>query len=216
MPLTLILLSIVIGYLLGSVPPGLVLGKLLRGIDIREYGSGKIGATNVQRTLGWGPALLTFGLDIAKGAASVIAARLLIGELASPQAEWAAALAGLGAIAGHNWSLILGGRGGRGMSPGLGAGLALQPWAAALGLALGVLAVFLTDMVSVGSITGTVSGLLLFVAGALLGWVPWPHVVFAIVAAIMVLGSHHDNVRRIVQGRERRLGLRAKLVRRET
>jgi glycerol-3-phosphate acyltransferase PlsY len=210
MPWLFLVLAALIGYALGSVAPGLLLGKVLRGIDIREHGSGKTGATNVQRTLGWGPAALTFAVDILKGTASVYAARLVTAGLDTPWPEVAATLAGLAAIAGHNWSVFLGWRGGRGMSPALGAALALQPLAGGLGLLVGVMAVVLTDMVSVGSIVGTLVGLTVFGIGAVLGWAPAVHVLFGAVASGMVLVSHLDNMQRILRGEERKLGLRGR------
>ena len=209
---TVMLVAIVVGYALGSIPPGLVLGKALRGIDIREYGSGKIGATNVQRTLGWWPAALTLALDVAKGAGAVLAARALVIEIPPPSSDVAISLAAVAAVAGHNWPIVLGGRGGRGISPAIGAAAMLAPWAIAPAMLVGVAVIVLSDMVSLGSVTGTLVGLLAFAVGSATGWLASTYLAFALPAAVILIASHHDNLGRIIRGRERRLGLRSKVM----
>ncbi len=204
--------AVVVGYLLGGIPPGLVLGRLLRGIDIREHHSGKIGATNVQRTLGWGPAALTLILDVGKGAAAVLIARALAADLVAPYSDLVVSLAAIAVVAGHNWSIFLGLRGGRGVAPAIGAAAALALWVAVPAVLLGVVAVVLSDMVSLGSLVGILSGLVLFAAGALLGWLPITYLAYAVLVSAMVIASHHDNLARIFSGRERRLGIRGRIV----
>src|SRR2546430_2775575 len=103
--LPLYLLLIVIGYLLGSIPTGQMVGTLAGGVDLRRYGSGKTGATNVLRTLGWGAAVVVLAGDLAKGIVAVLIARWLVRDPnAQPLAE---VLAGLAAVVGHNWSIFI-------------------------------------------------------------------------------------------------------------
>ena len=122
-------LAAAIGYLLGAIPFGLLMGRLTRGIDIRAYGSHRTGATNALRTLGAGPAAIVFALDIGKGVAAVLIARFLLPADSASVTEWAAAAAGFAAIVGHNWSLFIRFTGGRGVSTSTGALGAMAPWA---------------------------------------------------------------------------------------
>src|ERR1035437_9388114 len=105
----LYLLVVVVSYLLGAFPSGLVVGKAWRGIDLRDFGSGKTGATNALRTLGPGAACLVVVLDVGKGLLAILITHLVVGQPA------AMALAGLAAAVGHNWPVYAGFRGGRGV-----------------------------------------------------------------------------------------------------
>lgn len=186
----------VLGYLLGSVPFGYLLGRL-RGVDVRRHGSGATGATNVARTLGLGPALLTVALDALKGFLAAYLGLRLGGE-------WGYAAAGLGAVLGHSWPVWLGFRGGKSVATGAGVLLVLHP--AAVGVAVLVAAAFIvpTRYVSLGSIAGTV---------ALASWIaataPLPHKLTAALAGAIVLWRHRGNVQRLLAGTERRFGERA-------
>ncbi|MBC8424215.1 glycerol-3-phosphate acyltransferase, partial [bacterium] len=113
--------SLVVAYLLGALPTGLAVGKLVRGVDIRRYGSGSTGSTNMYRTLGRVPAALVVGLDIVKGALPVG-----IAWIATDGNEYAHALAGVSAVVGHSWPVFSGFRGGRGVMPGWGSLIALS------------------------------------------------------------------------------------------
>src|SRR4030042_3675177 len=124
----------VAGYLLGAVPTGYVMGRLLRGIDVRDYGSRRTGGTNVLRTLGLRVAVLVMAVDIAKGAVAVLIARAISGE------PYVQTVAGSAAVVGHVWPVYVGFRGGRGVSAAFGALLAMNPLAA-LALLPGALAV---------------------------------------------------------------------------
>src|SRR3990170_4522241 len=97
------LATAVLAYLIGALPVGLVLGRLLKGTDIRKHGSGRTGATNVLRTLGWGPAIATLLGDIAKGAVGVLAGRLLLLGFGGEASSYGEVIGGLAAVAGHNW-----------------------------------------------------------------------------------------------------------------
>src|SRR5690606_11117346 len=142
--------SAVIGYLVGSIPIGFLVVRQLYRIDIRRYGSGNIGFTNVFRTAGLAPGLVVLAGDSLKGVRAVRLGRWLGGETAGM-------LGGLAAIAGHNWSLFLRFSGGRGVATGAGVFLALAPKVLAVAALIWVLTVACTRYVSLGSILGAIS-----------------------------------------------------------
>ena len=115
-------LSLLLGYLLGSIPSGYLAGRWLKGIDLRTIGSGSTGATNVLRTVGKGPALAVFLVDVGKGAAAVLLARALSEDLVGVELmrNWLEVLAGLAALAGHIWPVWLGWKGGKAVATGFG------------------------------------------------------------------------------------------------
>jgi glycerol-3-phosphate acyltransferase PlsY len=191
------------GYLLGGIPWGLLLGRWLRGVDIRRHGSGKTGATNAARTLGWRISALVFALDLLKGVLAVLVARWLTGE---PVIE---ALAGVAAVAGHCWSPYIRFGGGRGVATGIGGALAVAPWALLLMAPAGLVAIRLTRYVSLGSIIGACMVPVAIIVGALLGFVPAAYVLYGVLGAAIIVGKHHDNIRRLLAGTERKLGERA-------
>ena len=193
-----------LGYLLGAIPFGIIIGRLMGGPDLREHGSQRTGATNALRTLGAPAAALVFFLDVAKGVAAVLVARWLFAG--DPMADWAAALAGFAAIVGHNWSVFIRFAGGRGVATSAGALGALSPLTIlvlapiALGLA------WRTRFVSLGSIVGS---LLAPVVTALLWLVDLasvPAIAYAAASAVLVTAAHADNIARLRAGTERRIG----------
>lgn len=193
------------GYLLGGIPVGLIVGRISRGIDIRQYGSGMVGATNTLRTLGWGPSAVVFLADIAKAFAAVQLARLL----GAP--TWVLVLAGVAAVAGHCWSPYIKLGGGRGVSCSLGATLALGPLAALAGIVIAGAVMARSRYVSLGSLTGTAVGLLTLLVLAALGQLP-PDVALMTIAAVIVFYRHRDNIERLQAGTERKLGEKARPV----
>lgn len=199
-------LAVIIGYLLGAIPFGLIIGRMARGIDLREYGSHRTGATNALRTLGLRAAALVFILDVAKGVAAVLVARALLGT--DPLAEWAAAAAGLAAIVGHNWSVFIRFTGGRGVATSTGAMAAMSPWTIAIVAPAVFLLIWRTRYVSLGSITG---GLLAPVVTAVL-WLfdlaTVPAIAYAVAAGLLVTAAHADNIARLRAGTERKIGQR--------
>jgi glycerol-3-phosphate acyltransferase PlsY len=197
----------VVGYLIGSVSSGYLVGKLYRNVDLRNVGSGSTGATNTFRTLGRGAGVLVACLDILKGCLAVVFAQLMFppGHAGRPIAE---ALAAVFAVTGHCWPITLQGRGGRGVATGFGALLfvATPAWASAV--AAFALALALTRMVSVGSlasVAGALAGYLLFSAT---GWLSfnWATLAFIVVGGCIVYVRHLPNIQRIVRGVEPRLG----------
>ncbi len=194
---------ILLSYLLGAIPFGLIATKLTGGIDVREYGSGRTGAANVLRTGGKKAGLITVIGDLAKGAAAVLLASFF---LSTPAAEVAAALA---AIVGHNWSIYIKFQGGRGVTTFLGGLLAIY-WPIALlcgGVVLGVTA--LTRYFSLGSIIGVSCSFLAMLPLALLGREPIEYLIYAGVAACLIVWQHRDNIRRLRLGTEHKLGQKA-------
>lgn len=187
--------SAVIGYLVGSIPIGFLVVRQLYRIDIRRYGSGNIGFTNVFRTAGLAPGLVVLAGDILKGVLAVLLGQWLGGETAGM-------LGGLAAIAGHNWSLFLRFSGGRGVATGAGVFLALAPKVLAVAALIWVLTVACTRYVSLGSILGAISvpiSVLIFHDSALL-------FVFGLLAAAFVIYRHRPNIKRLLNGTEYKLG----------
>lgn len=194
--------AVVIGsYLIGSVPFGLVMGKL-RGVDVRTYGSGKIGFTNVLRTIGTKAAVSVLICDMLKGVAAVLLARFVleshIGEMA----------AGFAAIAGHDWSVFIKFQGGRGVATSLGGLFTMAPLVAIAGLAIFVLFVALTRYVSLGSMLGSLGAVAIMAVFVALGRAPWEYLVYVGVAVALIILQHRDNITRLLSGAESKLGQR--------
>ena len=194
------IVAAVLGYLLGSIPGGYVMGRLTRGIDVRNYGSGKTGATNAMRTLSLWAVLVVLVIDLGKSAAAVSIARTLSDD------AWAQALAGMGAVAGHVWPLWLGFRGGRGVSAAYGSLLAMNPLASLALLPVALLIIGVTRYMSLMSVSMAPIAAALFLALAVAGKLPYAYAGFAIGAAILIVTLHHDNIRRLLSGTERKIG----------
>lgn len=203
MPLLVASLAVVAAYLLGGIPTGLLLGRWLKGVDLREYGSGKTGATNAARTLGWRISALVFVVDILKGAGAVLITRLLVGQ---PVAE---SLAGIAAVAGHCWSPYIGFKGGRGVSTGIGGALAIAPLVVLLVIPVGLIVIVTTRYVSLASLWGTVSVPVGIGILALLGIVRPEYLVYGVGGAAIIVVMHRDNIQRLLAGTERKFGERA-------
>lgn len=186
---------VVASYLVGSIPWGLWLVKAVKGIDVREVGSGNIGTTNVYRAAGKGLAAAVFLLDVLKGYAPCFVA------LALKLPPWVAVLAGAAAIVGHSKSVFLRFAGGKSVATGIGSVLALAPVPAALVLAVFAAVFGATRMVSAGSL---VAALALPAVLAAYG-APPAYVAYGACAAIYVVIRHRDNIRRIFAGEEARL-----------
>jgi acyl phosphate:glycerol-3-phosphate acyltransferase len=210
MNLWMLLVPAVIGsYLLGSIPTGYWIGKLLKGIDIREHGSKSTGATNVLRTLGKGPAIAVLLIDVFKGVAAVLLARWLFNPAvfaaSFPIADWQPwmmALAGLLAVVGHSKSIWIGFTGGKSAATGLGVLFALS-WPVGLIVALVFLATLgISRIVSLGSILSAVSAPLAMLALNQ----PLPFVLLGVLAGGYVLITHRANIQRLAAGQEPKIG----------
>jgi glycerol-3-phosphate acyltransferase PlsY len=187
--------SLILGYLLGSIPSGWLAGSWLKGIDLREIGSGSTGATNVLRQVGKGPALIVFLIDVGKGAAAVLIARAL------GLGDWIQVLAGLTALAGHIWPVWLGFKGGKAVATGLGMflGLAWPVGLASFGVFLAVFS--LSRYVSLASVLAAISLPLLMAAGT----DSKANLLVALVAMLLVLWRHRSNIQRLINGTEPKL-----------
>ena len=195
-----LLAAVGLAYLVGAIPVGYVVARAFGIGDIRRHGSGTIGATNVLRTAGKLPAVLTLVGDVVKGALAVVLGGAGGGE------ERAAAACAVAAIIGNCWSIFLGFRGGKGVATGLGAFLALAPWAV-LPAALVWIAVTATfRYVSLASVTSAAC----VPVGALALGYPRALVVACLCGAAVVIARHHGNISRLTAGTERRLGGRAR------
>lgn len=197
------LLIAAVSYLLGAVPAAAWVARS-RGVDIRTVGSGNSGATNVLRSLGKGPAAFVAAFDILKGVLAVILARW-----AGLTPEWVA-LCGVLAVIGHNFSIFLGGRGGKGVATSFGTVAALSPLIGGVAFVLAIFTMWLTRFVSAGSIIGAVAVLGLLAFSALLGLPqPWYTAAALSVLALLLIWQHRDNIGRLTAGNERRLGKKA-------
>jgi glycerol-3-phosphate acyltransferase PlsY len=192
-------LGLVVVYLIGAIPVGFLVARAAGGIDIRGKGSGTIGATNVLRTLGPVPAVLTLLGDVVKGYVAV-----RVAEVIGPEPVWEAAGALL-AIVGNCWPVFLRFKGGKGVATALGAFLRLTPAAIAPAAIVWIALVAAFRYVSLASILATVS---LVIGAWILGYSPM-YTAAAACAAALIVWRHHDNVKRLLSGTERRLGERA-------
>ncbi len=192
-------LLIAITYALAGIPWGVVLGRLIKGVDLRSYGSGATGATNSLRVLGWQISVAVFVLDFAKGFLPVLVARWI--DLPG----WGVALTAIASVIGHCWSPYIGFRGGKGMATGGGAAVALLPWL--FGLLLFVVAVvYLTRYVSLASILTAIVGPVIVLVLWLLGLFPAWWVVGVIGIGSIILWQHRGNIDRLRKGTERKFG----------
>lgn len=191
---------LVLSYLLGSMAWGYMLLRWRLGLDIRDFGSGRTGMSNVLRTGGGKAAGAVLALDIGKGMLAVILAREVIG---TATAEVTASLI---VLAGHNWSVFLRFQGGRGILTALGGLSMMTPVPAILATAIFLATAFFSRYISLGSIFGVVVGSLSVVGLALAGWYSQMYMVYAVVGGGMIIWQHRDNIKRIRQGNERRLG----------
>ena len=195
-----------LAYLLGSFPAGYLLGRIW-GVDVLSWGSGRTGGTNVLRSAGVLPALITGALDVGKGALAVWLAGVL-----APDAHQVITqvLAGAAAILGHNYSVFLGFRGGAGVGTSLGA-LSVIYWPAAIALLVLLLVVIAaTRYASVGSLFVTTMMPIFLFALAVAGVLAPAYVAYGLLAWIIIVYSHWPNIRRLIAGTERRLGDKSK------
>src|SRR5688572_9490064 len=195
--------SVLIAYLLGSIPSGVWIGRIVFGIDPRDYGSRSTGMTNVLRTMGKRAAAAVLALDLAKGAVAVGVARWLL-----PEEPWAHVLAAFAAAAGHNWPIFVGFRGGKGVVvSGVAIGVLYWPILAAI-ILVGIVTVYVTRYVSVGSMLGAITTAALGLAAYATGAIPLAYLFYFLVASALVLWTHRSNMARLLAGTENKLGRR--------
>ena len=196
-----VFLGAVVAYLVGAIPIGLLIARAFGIGDIRRHGSGNIGMTNVLRTAGKTPAILTLVGDVVKGAAAVA-----IGGAVAGSDPLGPAVSAVAAVAGNCWSVFLGFRGGKGVATGLGAMLWLVPLAVLPSAVVFAAVVATTRYVSLGSLLGAVG---VPIVALVLGY-PRAAVLAAGVVALIIVGRHHQNIARLRNGTESRIGQREK------
>ena len=196
----MLVLGAVVAYLIGAIPIGFLIARAFGIGDVRRHGSGTIGATNVLRTAGKTPAILTLVGDVVKGVLAVI-----VGGAMAGTGPVGPALAAVAAVVGNCWSVFLGFRGGKGVATGLGAMLWLVPLAVLPSAVVFVAVVATTRFVSLGSLLGAVG---VPVVALVLGY-PRVFVVAAAIVAVIIVARHHQNIARLRKGTESRLGRRA-------
>jgi glycerol-3-phosphate acyltransferase PlsY len=206
---------VVLGYLLGSIPFGVLIGRRRAGVDVRQYGSGKMGATNVLRTAGRKAAAGVAILDVLKGMLAVIFAWLIVGKSYLVVGDFALGaliaevMAASAAIAGHIWPVFLKFHGGRGVATFFGGLIALCPVAAIFGGEILIIGAGLTRFASLGSIAGVVGAYTILVPLTIMNSFPLEYLVYVLIGTLAIILMHRDNIVRLVSGKERRLGEKA-------
>jgi glycerol-3-phosphate acyltransferase PlsY len=192
------------GYVVGSIPFGYLVVKLVKGVDIRSQGSGRTGGTNVFRVAGFPAGLITALLDIGKGAATVLLVRQFIPDTQG----WAEALAGMGVVLGHNASMFIGFRGGAGGATSVGTALALWPLGGLPALVIGLFNLFVIGYASLATILSALAVALMFTYSALSSnMVPLSYAAFGWAIVVLVVIALRPNITRLATGTEKRVSV---------
>ncbi len=197
-----VLISMVVSYLLGSIPFGYLIVSAKTGSDIRETGSGGTGATNVSRRAGKSAGVITLLLDALKGAAAVLIAKLLLADAGS--ATWWIAASGVLAMLGHIFPVWLGFRGGKGVATGVGVFAVLAPLPLVCAGVIFLVVVWLTRYVSLGSMTAAIAvPMFVWIEGSLKGTSKdLPTLMATLIGALLIVYAHRFNIRRLLSGTE--------------
>jgi glycerol-3-phosphate acyltransferase PlsY len=193
-----LILPIILGYLIGSIPFGLLVGKI-KGVDIRKVGSGNIGATNIYRTLGTWPAISVFIMDLLKGTAAVYIAQALLPQ-STPllSREYFIVVSGVAAMVGHMFSIFLGFSGGKGAATSLGILLGIAPDLFVIAILYVIICIAVTRYVSVASISGVILlAALMFILNK-----PLAYGICTVIAAVLMIYKHAPNIKRLLSGTE--------------
>lgn len=205
-----IILGIIISYLVGSIPTAYIFGRLIKGVDIRKFGSGNVGATNALRLLGKGWGVTVLVLDILKGALPVIILAELFGAKTHLTLDTFCILIGLSCICGHNWTIFLKFKGGKGVATTLGVLIGLSAKIAGLKVILGLtifiwLATFiLSRIISLASVMAALSFPLL----TLLFRPSYPIILIGLLLSAFIILRHKSNIKRILKGQEPKLNFK--------
>jgi glycerol-3-phosphate acyltransferase PlsY len=208
----LFLLFLLVGYLLGSIPTGLILGKWLKNIDVRQFGSGKTGATNTLRTLGWKISLSVFLIDALKGGIAVWLPVLYFTDAPDNWLPWVRMLAAFVCMLGHDFPVWIGFKGGRGVAVGVGELLVVSPFVWILTFFVTFPTILITRYVSLGSIVGSIFTVVFTIIAIFAINLDPRYLGFSIVSALLVIVMHRDNITRLLNGTERKLGDKASKV----
>jgi glycerol-3-phosphate acyltransferase PlsY len=210
---------VALGYLLGSIPCGVIVAKRFAHLNVLELGSRSTGTTNVLRTAGRKAAVIVFTADLLKGVLAVVFARIIMGisyvevGIFGFGPPFGLVLAALAAVVGHNWSVFLKFRGGRGVTTFFGGMAALSPIAALLGGELFVISAVTTRFVSLASLVAVVGTYTAMILLTVLNHWPLEFLLYALVGAVVIIVMHRGNITRLLAGNERRLGDKAEEVR---
>jgi glycerol-3-phosphate acyltransferase PlsY len=216
--ITKFIFVILLGYVLGSIPFGVIVSRHRAKVDILRQGSGKMGSTNVLRTAGAKAALMVLAGDLLKGSTAVLFAGLIFGNdflvvhnfgLGTLVAQVLAALA---AIVGHNWSVFLKFKGGRGVATFFGGLAALCPPAFLIGGEILIVSAGYSKYASLGSILGTIAVYVVLVPLTIVYKFPLEYLAYALIGGLVIVVMHRDNITRLVSGTERKLGQKAEAV----
>ena len=200
------LVAVIVGYLVGAIPSGILVGRATGRVDLRDHGSRRTGTTNALRVLGPAAAGLVLILDVAKGVAAVLLGQHVFAGGVS--ADLVGAAAGVAAIVGHSWSIFIRFSGGRGVATAGGALLGISPLTIAVLLPIVMLVIWRTRYVSLASIVAALAAPIVTAVLAFAGLAPPAAIVLAIGAAVLIPARHADNIERLRNGTERRLGQR--------
>ena len=204
---------IILSYLIGGIPFGLIVAKKLGKVNITEHGSGNIGGTNVLRTVGTKAGLLVLFLDVLKGFAAVMLAHVIIGDSVIMAGSYPVSreaghvVAAMMVMAGHNWSVYIKFRGGKGVAAYFGGWLAMDPISVAFGLIILVCVVAITRHMSQGSILAALGILILQMLMIVFHTTPPIYLVYSLLAAIVIIVQHRRNIARLRRGTELKIDL---------
>ena len=199
--------AIFASYLAGSIPTGYIVGRLMKGIDIRNFGSGNMGATNVVRVLGKGPGILTLVIDMIKGLVAVLwIARLFNNDSGFSQSNFQLGC-GIAAIGGHNWTCFLRFKGGKGVATSTGVFLGLAPYVTLCLVGLWCVSAYLTRYVSLSSIiASTALPIFLWVFDKPIAWVA-----AGFLLSLISIWKHRSNIKRLLDGKENKIGQKSEI-----
>ena len=203
-----LLIIVILSYIIGSIPTSIIVGRMLKGIDIREHGSGNAGGTNVFRVLGPGPGIFVMVFDAFKGFAATFWLSRIVIDPVPLDAGLVMIFAGVGAIAGHIWTIFAGFRGGKGVGTAAGMLLALFPAALLVCLVLFFIVLFLSKIVSLSSLSAALAlPITLSVFKYVLNIpVQTSLYIFSFIAAALIFFTHRSNIKRLLNGTENKFG----------
>ncbi len=204
--MTSLILILVLSYLIGSIPTSIIMGKLMKGIDVRQFGSGNAGGTNAFRVLGWKAGLFVSLFDIAKGVfATAVISQIRIDKLPFDNETLVMVLAGLCAILGHTFTIFAGFKGGKGVAAGAGMIIGLYPSAFLFCLLVFTLVLVSTGIVSISSMTAAVSlPFIMLISNRLSGGqIDAGLIIFSFIIPLFIIYTHRTNIKRLINGEER-------------
>ena len=210
------ILIVLIGYLLGAIPSGVIVGKLTRGIDVRNYGSGSMGSTNVLRIVGKKEGLVVLLADVLKGVAAVALAWPIfhLFNAAPDMVVWGRMAGGTAAVIGHSWPVYVGFRGGRSINVAFGAIMMMSWYTGLILVPVFFISVAVTRYISLSSIITALALIIATIPFVIWGEgrfdEPFAYLAFALVAVPIVIFRHRGNIKRLISKTEPKIGKKAK------